>query len=166
MMTQAVRSKDPGARLDSRIAAVGLLGRDEKARAKDVLFFQELLTPQTPGELQRAAVAGFTRLPATNSRGLLSRWRALSPSLRAAVLDVLLSREASIKTLLEHVQNESVSAAELGATRRRSLREHTSPAIRRLAARVLEKTANPRRAEVLKKYGDVLSASSRSRSGR
>src|SRR5205823_4022661 len=69
--------------LPERVAAVRLLGRDPEQVAKDIARLADLLKPQTPAEVQAAAVASLGRLREPAAReALLTNWKSVAPSRR------------------------------------------------------------------------------------
>ncbi len=85
-------SADEHAPLDSRLAAVQILGRGLTPHdSADVDALGQLLSPQTPASLQEGIVAALGKLPQPQvANTLLARWRGVGPALRSSILDVLI----------------------------------------------------------------------------
>jgi putative heme-binding domain-containing protein len=106
--------------------------------------------------VQAAAVASLARLSDRRAvRLLLDRWPGLSPSLRAQVLDTLLSRPAWLPELLAAMEQGAVQAGHLDAGRRERLLRHPDAEVRRRAEKLLGAVGKDR-ARVLDAYRDVL----------
>lgn len=143
-----------------RLAAVRLLGRGPDRQAEDRELLALLLTPQTPPALQSAAAATLGRLVADDTPRLLLRgWKAYSPSLRAQVLDLLLSRPEWLDPLLSAVEQKQIVPFDIDAARRQRLLDHPQEAIRNRALRVFEGSISSDRRKVIEDYRPVLKAS-------
>ena len=111
---------NPEAELADRLAAVRVLGRGADGQDDRLRCLAELLAPQTPLELQLAAVETLGRSPnARASELLLSDWTRHGPKVHAAVVAVLLWREPWLGVL----QEESANRPELAAAREWALRD-------------------------------------------
>ena len=76
-----------------RLAAIDLLAHSDAATAGAA--FQSLIAPQTPNELQAAAVRALSQLPGAKAGEWFverERWRSYTPPVRDAVLTALLSQ--------------------------------------------------------------------------
>jgi putative heme-binding domain-containing protein len=77
-----------------RVAAVRILGRGPDRHDDDLKLLATLLIPQSPLEVQLAAVDTISRLPHERvSEVLLSGWTKHGPTVHTAVVSVLLWRE-------------------------------------------------------------------------
>jgi putative heme-binding domain-containing protein len=111
---------NPAAELADRLAAIRVLGRGANGGDDDLRCLAELLAPQTPLQLQLAAVEALGRSP--NARAcelLLSNWTGRGPKVHAAVVAVLLWREPWLGVL----QEESANRPDLAAAREWALRD-------------------------------------------
>jgi len=140
---------------DVRVAAVQLLGRDERGRKEDFQLMQELLVPQSPVILQRAIVAHLTRRsePAI-AEVLLSGWRSHSPKLRSQILDGLATRESWAESLCERLEAGTIGASELGAPVRQRLLDRSENAARWQKALAVK--ASSTRSQVLLQFQSAL----------
>ena len=139
---------------EHRAAAVRLLGRDSPAGAsKDVDTLRALLVPQTPDEVQAAAVAALGRAAGREAPALLlGGWRGYGPALRSRVLDVLLGRADGVNATLEALESKKLPPAEIDAERRQRLLQHADERVRSRAAKALAEVVNPDRQKVLEAY--------------
>ncbi|HEY8503828.1 MAG TPA: PVC-type heme-binding CxxCH protein, partial [Gemmataceae bacterium] len=161
-MFAAARSAaaDPKAPPEERRRAVALLGRGPARQQEDMGQLFDLLAPQVPDELQRAAAAalGRRREPGTAKR-LLAGWKGYTPGLRSAVLDALLSWPGGADALLGALEQGDVLPQDIDAARRQVLLRHRTPAVRERAEKVLAESASPDRQKVIEAYRSVLSLS-------
>lgn len=113
-----------------RVRALGLL-----PLATDVTVtlgtLQPLLAPQTPIELQQAAVATLASLgTGAAAEVLLSDFASLTPAVQATVLDAVLARGPMVATLLSNAENGELSIHLIPANHRQTLDNHPDEAIR------------------------------------
>lgn len=147
------RAGAAGAPTAERQAAIRLLGH--KAANRAVLV--DLLGPQTPNEVQVAAVAAVAHTAAADTpETLLKGWKGYSPTVRAAVLSALLSREPWVPTVLAAIENKTILPAELDAAARQRLLAHGTPAVRDRAARLLAGGIDADRAKVVAAYKTAI----------
>jgi putative membrane-bound dehydrogenase-like protein len=143
--------------LNQRLRGLGLLGWSPANQGTDRETLLRLLSPQTPVELQAAALTRLQKLDlAETAEGLLMGWRGYSPTLRGRILDTLLSRPGWQKTLLNAVAAGSIAPAEIDVARRERLIRSPSREIRELAAQRLQTKVDPDRAAVLSRYEKSL----------
>lgn len=144
---------------DWRVAATGLLGRRPEAAEDELTTLSKLLSPRSPPELRRAAVAaagrtGGGRVPIV----LLEKWNEHSPDLRGAVVDLLLGTEAWTTSLLDELDSQRVAAADIDLSRRQRLINHASPSIKTRAGKLFaESGVASNRQKVLDANAPVLS---------
>jgi putative membrane-bound dehydrogenase-like protein len=144
---------DDSAPAASRMAALGLLGRDSSSEAQDADTLAALLNPRMPLDLQAAVLSrlGQLRTEAV-ARSILQAWPVLSPSLRQQSLDVILRRPVWIVELLGAVESKKVTLSELGASVRQRLLAHTDEAVRRRARQLLAGSDKSSRVELVTRY--------------
>jgi putative membrane-bound dehydrogenase-like protein len=148
---------DERAAQDDKLRAIRLLGRGLDRQQEDMTRLAELLVPQTPEELQAAAIAALGRLRSPRvPELLLGGWKAFVPAQRQQVLTVLASREAWLSTLLEAIENKQIAPAEIDAIRRQRLLEHRSAQVRRRATKLFADSINTDRQKVIDAYQSVL----------
>jgi putative heme-binding domain-containing protein len=148
---------DVDAAVELRAAAVTLLGRDASKRAEDWRALDAMLSPQAPREIQSAVIRTLSRRKEPEAgRTLLSRWAGLTPELRGAAMDALLSRSESANLVLDAIEGKSLAVRDIDAPRRQRLLQSSTPAIRTRAAKLLAETINPDRQKVIDAFADVL----------
>jgi putative membrane-bound dehydrogenase-like protein len=165
--TARALAANPRASLGDRVAAIGLLGHDAPRRQDDIALLGRILDPQSPVEVQRAAVRALGRLtdpPATAA--LLSAWPRLGPLVRGVLLDVLLERPASAEALLAAVEQGAVPAATIDAAHRQRLAGYGSEAIRNRAAALFATARPAARQTIIDAYRPALQASGDTARGR
>jgi putative heme-binding domain-containing protein len=148
---------DESAPQEQRLLCVRLLGRGESGRDADIATLAALLGPQSPGALQSAAVESLSRVEVDAvAETLVAGWSSYGPGLRSEVLDALLSRPAWARKLLEAVEAQRISAADVDASRRQRLLSLGDAAIKELAARLLSGAIESNRAQVVADHNAVL----------
>jgi putative heme-binding domain-containing protein len=147
---------DPGVKESLRETTIHLLGHDPEFQSADMLLLGELLQPTNSLPIQQAALETLKYNSDPHVPGLLlANWKVLSPSLRAPILEILLSREEFIHALLDALQQRVVQVAEITPANRQRLLKHANPAIRAEAAKVLQTGATHSRADVMAQYASV-----------
>jgi putative heme-binding domain-containing protein len=144
---------DPDAALPQRVAALRLVVHDREHHAAYGARCQELLSPQSPTEIQLLAVTILSQsLTERTAAHLLANWSSALPPVRAAIVDQLLRERSATLELLDQVEKGSVAQLDLDAVRRDRLLHHRDAAIARRAAQVFQHAVNPQRAVVLERY--------------
>ncbi len=139
----------------NREAAVRLLARDVSQAEQDLAVLGALLKPGSSPRLQMAAVNALARLADGRVAGLfLADWPRHPPSLRTAMLSVLLSRDDWTTALLDAVEKGIVSPGDVPAQSKQSLAQNKNLQIAARAVKLLPATRGSR-ADVLTKYADV-----------
>ena len=144
---------DPKLPFTTRLAAADLLGRLANRRKDDLAIAAGLLAPQSPADIQTAAVRAIARtLDASVPAILLKDWASHSPALRLTIGDALLAREAWSLELAQ-----SPAARDLDFSRRQRLLNHPSAKIKEAAKQTLAQAAvNADRQKVIDTYQRVL----------
>lgn len=149
---------DANAPAPRRALAVRLIGHGVPKNYDATKDLASLLKPETPSEVQAAAVAQLGRLRGGDVAGvLLGGWKAYGPALRNSVLDVLLARGDGVDALLKSVQSRKVLPNEIDAERRQRLLQHADAAVRARASKLLAEVVNPDREKVLEAYSTSIS---------
>ena len=152
---QLAVARDPAAKLEERVFAVGTLGLDPTGSTAGALT--ERLAPQEPEAIQTEAVRALTRLRAIDASPILiERWRSFTSAARQVVVDWFFSDEARLHKLLDAVEAEAVQAWSLGAARTRQLQRYPAPEIKQRALALLEKAQSSDRQAVYEKYLPAL----------
>jgi len=148
---------DPKAVHQVQLQALRLLGRGPDQRREDLDTLANLLVPQTPDDVEAAAVAALGRLRDSRvPERLLRGWKSHGPGLRSQVLGVLFGRSEWVKAVLKAVEQKRVPAFEVDAARRQQLLQHRDPDVRRRAVRLFAGTVNRDRQKVIDDYRPVL----------
>ena len=146
---------DAGRPLNERVEAVRSLALGPFAEGKDALL--SLLHNRHPQEVQFAALStldGFTD-PAVGP-ALVAAWPRLTPRLRVAAADAILSRPERVVPFLDAVERGRVPASDLDRGRLWAMKDSTDPAVRERAVRLIEKLTTGTRQEVLDRYKGAL----------
>jgi putative heme-binding domain-containing protein len=139
------------------VQAVRLVGRGLVSHADDALRLAALLVPQTPVELQRAAVNTLEIMrPENLAEVLLDQWSQLGPEIRPQVLDILLDEEKWTTQLLDRLEQGDISANELGIVNRGKLVLHGSPQVRSRASQLLNPATPAQRLSAIEQYRERL----------
>jgi putative membrane-bound dehydrogenase-like protein len=148
---------DPKAPAAERAQATRLLGRGLDKQQEDAAVLANLLVPQSPDEVQSAAVTALGRLPGAQPAELLLRgWKGYGPGLRTQVLEILSRRDEWLRAALAAVEKKQLPAAEIDAVRRQRLLDHKDKEVRDRAARVFAGAANPDRQKVIDTYAAAV----------
>ncbi len=168
MLTQMrLTAADDQASEEDRLAALPFLGRDPKQRDADLELLGKLLVPQNAAGLQSAALTVLGRIGDERVPGLLTTgWKAHTPALKSQILDLLLSRAAWQRQLLDLVEKKVIPAADVDLTRRQRLLTHRDAALRERAAKLLEGTVNPDRQKVVDAYKEATTLPGDARRGK
>jgi putative heme-binding domain-containing protein len=95
-----------------RVLAIGLLAFAPYAQASPALA--ALLSPQTPPDLQSAAVAALaTQEDPAVGRLLLAGWRTFGPATRREVIDAVTRRHSRVSDLFRAIEERRVSPGEI-----------------------------------------------------
>jgi putative heme-binding domain-containing protein len=140
-----------------RAQATRLLGRGLDHQQEDATLLASLLVPQTPDDVQAAAIAGLGRLRDARVPDLLLHgWKGYGPALRTQVLEVLSRRDEWLRATLDAVEKKQLPAAEIDAVRRQRLLDHKDRDVRERAAKVFAGAANPDRQKVIDTYAAAV----------
>lgn len=134
---------------ETRISAVALIGLEAAKSETDRDILINLISPQTPIEAQEAALAALARStdPTLPSR-LLEGWRAYSPRVRSAVLDLIVSRAEWAGSLLSLIEKDEFPRGDVDANHRSALLASPDAAIRDRAKAQFAKVDASRKAVV------------------
>jgi len=146
---------DEKAQVSNREAALRLFGRDFGAAAGELPLLATLLR-SGQGAVQKAAVAALARTSGEGAaEAMLAGWAQHPPSLRAQIIETLLSRDAWALRLLRAVEGGVINPAEVPAASRQILARHSNAAIRERSAKLLPTGSAGGRARIVEKYGVV-----------
>jgi putative membrane-bound dehydrogenase-like protein len=148
---------DSKASKERQLLAIRILGRGLDRQQEDVAALAELLVPQTPAELQAAAIDVLGRQRNDKVAEILLRgWKAYGPVQRSQALDVLFQRDEWVEATLEAIERKDIAAAQLDAARRQRLLQHKSAGVRARAAKLFAAAIDPNRQKVVDAYQPVL----------
>jgi putative heme-binding domain-containing protein len=155
---------DPAAPVPDRLAAISVAGRGLAPGPSDTEALVELLRPQVPSTLQKAALTALRRFetPALGPM-LLKGWRSYEPSLRTEVLNVLLSRPEWTQSLLAAIDEGAVKASQISPADQQKMLASSHEPIRTRAGRLFTIAVNRR--QLLQDYAAVLDLSGNRSSG-
>lgn len=116
-----------------------------------------LITPQTPTELQIAAVDALSTQDSPEvSELLLAEWRGCVPTVRAAVVEALIRSDERTKALLAAVEAGDVKSTELSRDKKQLLLNHRNNDIRSSARKLFGGEVSGDRAKIVAQYQAVL----------
>jgi putative membrane-bound dehydrogenase-like protein len=138
-----------------KILAVRLLARGLDSHESDRKSLADLLSPQTPEELQVATVQTIGSLhgPVVPPM-LLKGWKAYGPNLRARVLEVLLS--GWVNPLLDALERKDILPSEVAAVYRQRLLDHKFDLVRQRATKIFAATTDVDRQKLVESYRPAL----------
>lgn len=148
---------DPNASDADRETALRLFARGFSDPKKDLPILSGFLKPTVADRLQKAALARLLHTSVPEAAEILLRdWSNRTPSLRAAIITAMLSRDEWSLSLLKAVADRVVNASEVPTASRQALSHHSQPAIRELAQKLLPVAGSADRAKIVAKYQAVV----------
>ena len=115
-------ARDDSAAESGRIGAIELVRFSAATVPADRALLIALLSPRVPLGVQKAAISALGRLALPQMPELLlGGWKSYTPTIRSAVLDMLLSRRAWALSLLAAIEGKEVPAGSLTPAQRSSL---------------------------------------------
>jgi putative membrane-bound dehydrogenase-like protein len=151
----AATARDQKRPLAERLSAVRLLGSGPFAPAAAAAT--ELLNPQTPAELQLAAIRALTPHNRKEVAGLLlASWSTYSPAVRREAAESLFARTDRIPQLLDALEAKKIPANQLEPSRLEQLRKSSDAKLRQRALAVLAGQVASDRQKVVEAYRAVL----------
>jgi putative membrane-bound dehydrogenase-like protein len=151
----ATTARDAKAPAADRAAAARLLGVGPYSLAAPAL--QDCLTPQSPADVQLAAVRALSAHDSAKvTEVLLSGWGGYSPAVRREVLEALFARPARLAALLDAVEAKKVLAGQIEPVRLEQLRKQRDPKLRQRAEALLAAQPSADRRKVVDDYRAAL----------
>ncbi|MFA6544415.1 MAG: PVC-type heme-binding CxxCH protein [Limisphaerales bacterium] len=150
-----------------RLAAIDQLTHSDFATSGAAL--QSLIAPQTPHELQAAAVRALSQLPGAKAGEWFverERWRSYTPPVRDAVLTAMLSQSALQLVLLNAVEKGVVQPWAVPANRRNPLLKHRDAAVAARAAKAFQPQGAADRMKVYEDCKSVLASPASAKNGK
>lgn len=147
--------------IKDRISSLSLLARNSNSDSNsaaeqktDYAILASLLGPQSPSELQRAAVQ---RLGETHQiEPLLKAWSNSSPALRASIVNQCLNQQSNTTKLLDAIESKSIAASAIDAAGRDRLIRSRNTAVRTRAENIFKDATNTNRNAVIAKFSPAL----------
>jgi putative heme-binding domain-containing protein len=163
--TSREKAGDPKAPANVRAEAIRTLGLSNFAAEKDHLL--PLLDYQQPKTVQSAVVSALGQFDDPNVAGvLLGPWQRYSPDLRSEALNVLLTRPAWTKSLLEAAEKGTIPAAHLSLSQLKLLAESRDADVKSLAGKLLADRNLGHRGDVVQSYQKSLELKGQLETGR
>lgn len=139
-------SRDTGLRVD----AIGILNLSGPSRYLDLL--EELLSPQEPATIQAEAARALGRIEGGQiGEVLLSRWSAMTPQVRSAAIEAMVSDNERIALILDAVEEGVIQRSAFTLQQIRRLMLNPDDGLRLRAQTLLGLPDEPR-SEVLERY--------------
>ena len=140
---------------EERIASVRLLAHGPFSLASATL--PELLTPQTPSDLQMNAVRALAQHDSPEVADvLLASWARFSPAVRREAVEGLFAQRERLTKLLDAIEAKKVPANQIEPFRLDQLRKHPNKALRERAQKLLAGQLTPDRQKVVEAYKAAL----------
>jgi putative membrane-bound dehydrogenase-like protein len=164
--TKAAASlKDTQGGAGERVAAAKLLAYAPFDVAGPALA--ESLTPTTSGDVQLAAVQALaSHTDPKVSKHLLANWKVYGPSIRATVLDALLSRPDRVLALLAAIEKKDVPSAAISPAQIQQLKAHPNAAVKAKAEAVFKQALDADRAKVVASFTGALELKGDAKAGK
>ena len=138
-----------------RAAAARNLRLESFANAKPL--FVQLLDPRHPEEVQKAALEAIGMSNEADAANvILAAWGGLSPAVRAAAAETMLSRPAWIGQLLDAVEKGRIKTSEIDPARITLLRQSGDAAVKARIEKLFAGSALSKRADVIAAYKPAL----------
>ncbi|MBL8819239.1 MAG: neutral/alkaline non-lysosomal ceramidase N-terminal domain-containing protein [Planctomyces sp.] len=144
---------DPNADAELRTAAVRFSATHDVLEPDDRAALLNLLSLETPVEIQFAAAEALSRVAGSEElTQLFERWRSMSPGIRDRMLSQVMQRQASVMTLLQAIESGVVSPSDIDSARRDQLLSSREDEIRAKAELLFGKNPASTRLSVLEEY--------------
>jgi len=143
-------SSDP----EQQLAAIDLLAATEEISNAVAERLSKLLRPAEPVDLQKSALEALLRTGLVDR--ILQAWSALSPARREQTLNFILSRDESVRVLLARLEDQSVSAGDIGAIYRDQLLNHRNSQIREQANELLGIASSQTRSAIVEDWSNRI----------
>ncbi|WP_397568271.1 PVC-type heme-binding CxxCH protein [Schlesneria sp. T3-172] len=141
---------------DARVQAITLMGQGAKADAEPVLL--GLLDLKEPQEVQLAAVRALVLHSQPDlPQKLLAQYRGMTPALRNEVVHQLLSRGAWVVSILDAIDDKTLSIGDIPFGRRATLLRHADEAVRKRSQAIFSRESLSSRQSVVEQYQSALS---------
>ena len=150
-----------------RSTALALLGDDPVLRGLDASVLASLLSPQTPVDLQQAAINTIAAAPDERMvPDVLAQWETFGPLTRDRLVGGLLRRVSTTSVLLSALTAKQIHPVDINATYRQTLVNHPDSSIAQASAKLLDITADGKRQAIIDRYLTVTKGGGQPERGR
>lgn len=148
---------DPAASLSAKRTALSLLSYPQVDGAVDGTILLRLITPTAPTELQGDAIEYLARSFNDDLVSeLMARWPQAEPRIRKAMIDTLLKRQSTTRSLLDYASSHSEILPTFTPTQVASLTTHSNIHIRKTATELFETTVSTDRLQTIVSFQPAL----------
>lgn len=154
---QKARSMAENARLpeEQRAGAIDFLALQSPKPYSS--FLRGLINPREPLQVQLAALKTLGDIPGTDAgRYILANWPSLSPEMRNAAINTLMSSDERIGMFLDAVESGKIRTGEISWSQSVRLRSLGNMALRK-RSRILLSEKSDERKSIIKEYQSALS---------
>jgi putative membrane-bound dehydrogenase-like protein len=146
---------DEQEKYEERLLATRILSQGPFAKVSPALG--KLLSPQTPPELQMAAVHSLASIKDPHvSEVFLTGWGGYSPTVRGEVQEALFSRPERLAALLTALERGRIQPAHIDAARRQLLLKHPNKDLQARAQKLFAAVVETERKRVVEDHKGVL----------
>ncbi len=157
---------DPAASLSAKRTALALLSYPQTDGTVDGAMLLSLLNPVTPSELQLDAIEYLAQSSDESLvSSLMGRWPQAEPRVRSSMIDTLLKRESTTRSLLDYAATRSEILPTFSPVQVASLSTHHDTEIRKIAATLFETTVSTDRLRTLESFKPALDLNGASAAG-
>jgi putative heme-binding domain-containing protein len=168
LASMLAKARSDSSDMDLSIAArVEAVYRLQLSRfADEQVQFASLLTPEQPPEVQDAVVQTLSTFAEPAVADLvLQAWPALGPRARSRAVDLVFSRPAWIGVVLDAIEQQRVSGADIPGSHWQLLATHPDLELRERGRRLMPGVSGDRR-ELLERYQSALTLEGNAERGR
>lgn len=139
-----------------RAQCIALLGWQENQRTADIALLGGFVDPRMSAELRSPALDALRQInEPLVAETLISLWSNYSPEIREEALDVLLSRQPWLETLLVAIEQEKVSARQIDPGQRQKLLTHEDESVKKRSEALFAQITNTNRQAVIERFKDA-----------
>ena len=140
-----------------RAAAFQLLGFEGDRVKSDLVLLANVLNPQTPVTIQKAAAAAVVaNWRKAGAAKLTQRWPGLSPTIRTAILNEYLRHQDLTANLLTIIKSGRIAPSDLNPDQQQKLTGHRNGSIRKQAAALFAARVDDDRGKVVARFQTAL----------